>query len=78
MLNHEYNGSRWLQGEIGYDPELEECRGGIFGLNGSADFYGKSPAALHKEFRDSLKVFLDGCEGLGIGSMETDPIDSAV
>lgn len=48
--------------KIEYDAELDEFRGEILGLNGSADFYGKSPSALRSEFRDSLKVFLQVCE----------------
>ena len=48
--------------KIEYDPELDQFRGEILGLNGSADFYGKSPASLRKEFRDSLKVFLEVCK----------------
>lgn len=48
--------------KIEYDPELDQFRGEILGLNGSADFYGKSPAELRKEFRNSLKVFLEVCE----------------
>ena len=47
--------------KIHYDPEIDLFRGEILGLNGSADFYGKSPAALRKEFRNSLEVFLDVC-----------------
>lgn len=31
--------------KIEYDPELDQFRGEILGLNGSADFYGTSPAA---------------------------------
>jgi len=52
--------------KIDYDPELDQFRGEILGLNGSADFYGKTPAALRKEFRNSLKVFLEVCEEQGI------------
>jgi predicted HicB family RNase H-like nuclease len=52
--------------KIEYDPELDQFRGEILGLNGSADFYGKSPAELRKEFKNSLKVFLDVCEEKGI------------
>lgn len=52
--------------KIIYDPELDQFRGEILGLNGSADFYGKSSAALRKEFRNSLKVFLDVCDEKGI------------
>ena len=52
--------------KIEYDPELDQFRGEILGLNGSADFYGKSPTSLRKEFRNSLKVFLDVCEEKGI------------
>ena len=52
--------------KIEYDPELDQFRGEILGLNGSADFYGKSPAALRKEFRNSLKVCLEVCEEKGI------------
>lgn len=48
--------------KIEYDPELDQFRGEILGLNGSADFYGKSPSALRKEFKNSLKVFLQVCE----------------
>ena len=52
--------------KIEYDPELDQFRGEILGLNGSADFYGKSPASLRREFRNSLKVFLEVCEEKGI------------
>lgn len=48
--------------KIEYDAELDQFRGEILGLNGSADFYGKSPAALRKEFRNSLQVFLAVCK----------------
>ena len=52
--------------KIEYDPELDQFRGEILGLNGGADFYGKSPASLRKEFKNSLKAFLDVCEENGI------------
>ncbi|NKC10837.1 MAG: toxin-antitoxin system HicB family antitoxin [Gammaproteobacteria bacterium] len=52
--------------KIEYDPELDQFRGEILGLNGSADFYGKSPSSLRKEFKNSLKVFLEVCEEKGI------------
>jgi len=52
--------------KIEFDPELDQFRGEILGLNGSADFYGKNPAVLRKEFRNSLKVFLEVCEEKGI------------
>lgn len=52
--------------KIEYDPELDQFRGEILGLNGSADFYGKNPASLRREFRNSLKVFLDVCKEKGI------------
>ena len=52
--------------KIEYDPDLDQFRGEILGLNGSADFYGKNPASLRKEFRNSLKVFLEVCEEKGI------------
>jgi predicted HicB family RNase H-like nuclease len=52
--------------KIEYDPELDQFRGEILGLNGGADFYGKSPASLRKEFKNSLKVFLEVCEEKGI------------
>lgn len=52
--------------KIEYDPELDQFRGEILGLNGSADFYGKSPASLRREFKNSLKVFLEVCEEKGI------------
>jgi len=52
--------------KIEYDPDLDQFRGEILGLNGSADFYGKSPANLRKEFKNSLKVFLEVCKEEGI------------
>ena len=52
--------------KIEYDPELDQFRGEILGLNGSADFYGKTPASLRKEFKNSLKVVLEVCEEQGI------------
>ncbi len=52
--------------KIEYDPELDQFRGEILGLNGSADFYGKNPAVLRREFRNSLKIFLEVCKEKGI------------
>ncbi len=52
--------------KIEYDPDLDQFRGEILGLNGSADFYGKSLSALRKEFRVSLNVFLEVCKEKGI------------
>jgi predicted HicB family RNase H-like nuclease len=51
---------------INYDPELDRFRGEILGLNGSADFYGKTPVELRREFRKSLQVYLEVCEENGI------------
>ena len=52
--------------KIEYDSELDMFRGEILGLNGSADFYGKNPSELRKEFKKSLKIFLEVCEEKGI------------
>lgn len=52
--------------KIQYDPELDQFRGEIIGINGSADFYGKSPGNLRAEFRKSLKIFLEVCQEKGI------------
>lgn len=52
--------------KIEYDPELDLFRGEILGLNGGADFYGKNPQELRREFKKSLKVFLDLCKERGI------------
>jgi predicted HicB family RNase H-like nuclease len=52
--------------KIEYDPELDLFRGEILGLNGGADFYGKSPRELRVEFKKSLKVFLQVCTEKGI------------
>jgi len=52
--------------KIEYDPELDQFRGEILGLNGSADFYGKSPASLRREFKNSLTAFLEVCEEKGL------------
>ena len=52
--------------KIEYDPEIDMFRGEILGLNGGADFYGKTPNELRKEFKKSLKVFFDVCKEKGI------------
>jgi len=52
--------------KIEYDSELDQFRGEILGLNGCADFYGKTPTSLRKEFKSSLKVFLEVCTEKGI------------
>jgi len=54
------------QAKIVYDPELDIFRGEILGLNGGADFYGINPKELKREFKKSLKVFLDVCKEKGI------------
>lgn len=51
---------------IDYDEELDLFRGEILGLNGGADFYGKTPKELRTEFKKSLKVFLEVCREKGI------------
>lgn len=51
---------------IRYNPETDEFRGEIQGLNGGADFYGKSPDELRREFRTSLDFFLATCAKHGI------------
>ena len=55
-----------FKAKIEFDPDLDLFRGEVLGLNGSADFYGKSPASLRKEFRNSLKIFLEVCEEKGV------------
>lgn len=52
--------------KIEYDEELDLFRGEILGLNGGADFYGKSPEELRAEFKKSLQVFLEVCEEKGL------------
>lgn len=52
--------------KIEYDADIDMFRGEILGINGSADFYGKNPNELRKEFATSLKVFLDMCEEDGV------------
>ncbi len=51
---------------IEYDPDTDLFRGEILGLNGGADFYGKSPKELRAEFKKSLAVFLEVCAEKGI------------
>jgi predicted HicB family RNase H-like nuclease len=54
------------QAKIEYDAELDMFRGEILGLNGGADFYGRTPEELRAEFRQSLHVFLEVCREKGI------------
>ena len=51
---------------IEYDAELDQFRGEILGINGSADFYGNNPTALRREFKNSLGVYLEVCREKGI------------
>ncbi len=52
--------------KIEYDPELDLFRGEILGINGGADFFGKTPKTLRAEFKRSLQVFLEVCKEKGI------------
>ena len=52
--------------KIEYDPDIDMFRGEILGLNGGADFYGRTPNELKAEFRKSLTVVLDVCKEKGI------------
>jgi predicted HicB family RNase H-like nuclease len=54
------------QAKIEYDPDLDQFRGEILGLNGGADFYGKNPKELRSEFKKSLQTFLEVCAEKGI------------
>lgn len=54
------------QAKIEYDPELDQFRGEILGLNGGADFYGTNPRELRSEFKKSLQVYLEVCAEKGI------------
>ncbi|MCH4562736.1 type II toxin-antitoxin system HicB family antitoxin [Halomonas sp. EGI 63088] len=51
---------------IQYDPDIEMFRGEFTGLNGGADFYADSVAALRQEGEASLRVFLETCRERGI------------
>jgi len=51
---------------IEYDAETDSFRGEILGLNGGADFHGRTPRELRQEFRRSLAVFLEVCREKGI------------
>ena len=51
---------------ISFDTEKDRFRGEILGLNGGADFYGRTPEELRIEFRKSLKFFLKVCDKRGI------------
>ena len=52
--------------KIEYDPDIDMFRGEILGLNGGADFYGRTPNELKAEFRKSLTVFFEVCKEKGI------------
>lgn len=59
----EYDG---FKARIEYDPELDQFRGEILGLNGVADFYGRNTRELRSEFRKSLALFLEVCAEKGV------------
>ena len=64
-MNNTMNFGKY-KASIRYDAEIEEFRGEFLGLNGGADFYGKSLAELKREGAASLKVFLEMCAEKGI------------
>lgn len=51
---------------IQFNPETDTFRGEIQGLNGGADFYGRTPAELRREFRASLAHFIATAEKHGL------------
>lgn len=51
---------------ISFDPDLGQFRGEFTGLNGGADFYASSVAALRAEGARSLATFLAVCKERGI------------
>lgn len=51
---------------IRYDAETDRFCGEILGLNGSADFYGNTPTELRREFRASLKYFVETAKKHGL------------
>lgn len=50
---------------IRFNPETDEFRGEIQGLNGGADFYGCTPEELRREFKASLEFFIETCKKHG-------------
>ena len=52
--------------KIEFDSKIDSFRGEILGLNGGADFYGRTPEELRKEFETSLNTFLEVCREKGI------------
>lgn len=56
---------------IRYNPETDKFRGEIQGLNGGADFYGRTPDELRREFRASLKHFIATAEKHGLPVRQT-------
>ena len=57
---------------ISFDPDTAQFRGEFTGLNGGAEFYGASVAALRKEGTRSLQTFLDVCAKHDIEPMRVD------
>jgi len=51
---------------IAYNEDSDSFRGEFLGLNGGADFYGKTIHELRKEGAASLKVFLQTCAEHGV------------
>lgn len=51
---------------IDFDQNLHLFKYKILGLNGGADFYGKTPKELRADFKRSLHTFLEVCAGKGI------------
>ena len=64
-MNNTMNFGKY-KASILFDAEIGEFRGEFLGLNGGADFYGKSLAELKREGAASLKVFLEMCAEKGI------------
>ncbi len=55
-----------MEAKIVFDQDAELFRGEIPRLTGSADFYGNTVAALKREGKKSLEVYLEECTRRGI------------
>lgn len=64
-MNNTMNFGKY-KASIHFDAEIGLFRGEFIGLNGGADFYGKSLSELKREGSISLKVFLEMCKEKGL------------
>lgn len=56
---------------IEYDPDADSFHGRVLGIQDMIDFFGRSPAELRREMRNSVEEYLAWCKEDGVAPEKT-------